>query len=786
MTFARPPYGERLMRRCLAPLLSPVLLVVIMAVPAPAQVAKPSPVAPVLASAVPPGARRGASAEIVLTGKNLAAPTGVLATFACKVTIPTDNKNGTDATKVRVRIDVPADAPIGFHGLRLANDQGISNLVIFCVDELPEVTEAASNRDPKTAQAVPVPCVVSGQVDNLASDHYKITVQPGQRLSFDVLGRRLGGQLDPQLSIYSAKTGREMTHALDTPGLQSDARLTYTFKEGGDYLVQVKDVLNRGGANFYYRLRIGDFPCATVPYPLAAKRGGKVAVQFAGPEVDGVAPVEVSVPVEPTTDVVWVAPKRSGGPAGWPVALFASDIDEEVENEPNDDIAKAQRVAVPSGVSGRFEKYADKDYFVFAAKKGAKVTLRAHTVEMFSPAMVYMVVRNAKGGELAKTNPDAKPPADQVIEFTPPADGDYYLEVQHLNFKEGPAQVYRVTFDAGRPALEVTAPIDRWDAAIGESVVIPIRVARQNFAGPIDVKLASAHPALKGTARIEAGESAGAVVVPLPESVPPGAYAMQLTAQGTADGKTINEQVRAAEAVSDSLADLPLPPPQLTGALALGVTPKLPLRMEVTFAAKEFLSGQPVKATIKVKREAGFADQVALSQPEGVPGNAKLPALKPIPKGQDTAGYTFNLDPKSPRGTSWVIFRGKVKANGKERMVTSAPVALVIGPPFELKVEPAALKLAQGEKGKLKITATRKAGYQGPITLQLRNLPANVTAPNVTIPQGKNDAEIEVTAAANAAVGDRSDVDVLGTAPAAGNQQQASPNFTVSIAAKGK
>jgi hypothetical protein len=29
-------------------------------------------------------------------------------------------------------------------------------------------------------------------------------------------------------------------------------------------------------------------------------------------------------------------------------------------------------------------------------------------------------------------------------------------------------------------------------------------------------------------------------------------------------------------------------------------------------------------------------------------------------------------------------------------------------------------------------------------------------------------------------------VDVLGTAPAAGNQQQASPNFTVSIAAKGK
>jgi hypothetical protein len=38
-----------------------------------------------------------------------------------------------------------------------------------------------------------------------------------------------------------------------------------------------------------------------------------------------------------------------------------------------------------------------------------------------------------------------------------------------------------------------------------------------------------------------------------------------------------------------------------------------------------------------------------------------------------------------------------------------------------------------------------------------------------------------VAAAANAAIGDKADVNVLGTAPAANNQQNASANFKLSV-----
>ena len=102
---------------------------------------------------------------------------------------------------------------------------------------------------------------------------------------------------------------------------------------------------------------------------------------------------------------------------------------------------------------------------------------------------------------------------------------------------------------------------------------------------------------------------------------------------------------------------------------------------------------------------------------------------------------------------------------------------------FDLKVEPAALRIPQGGKAKVKITATRKAGYQGPIALELRDLPANVTAPKTTIDMGQNSSEVEISVPANAAPGEKKDVNVLGTATAA-NQQNASPNFTVVVEKK--
>src|SRR5581483_11277435 len=139
-------------------------------------------------------------------------------------------------------------------------DRGMSNVRLFCIDDLPPVAEKAGNNSKASAQQVPIPCVVVGQVAPESSDYFKITVAAGQRVSFDVLAHRLGGPLDPQLAVYDAKTGKEVPggYANDSPGQQTDARLTHTFKNAGDYVVEVRDVSYRGGEGYDYRLRIGD------------------------------------------------------------------------------------------------------------------------------------------------------------------------------------------------------------------------------------------------------------------------------------------------------------------------------------------------------------------------------------------------------------------------------------------------------------------------------------------------------------------------------------------------
>src|ERR1043165_2150908 len=100
---------------------------------------KPNPQAPALTGLTPPGVQRGATVEVVLTGTNLANPTGVLVSIPGPVTIPDDNKNGQNPASLRVKGQVANDAPLGYHTLRLATTKGMSNFRLLCVDDLPSV-----------------------------------------------------------------------------------------------------------------------------------------------------------------------------------------------------------------------------------------------------------------------------------------------------------------------------------------------------------------------------------------------------------------------------------------------------------------------------------------------------------------------------------------------------------------------------------------------------------------------------------------------------------------------
>jgi hypothetical protein len=742
-----------------------------------------NPQAPNIAMPVPMGMQRGTSLELTLTGTNLADPVTLWTSFPAKATIPTDNNNGKDNAKLRVRLEVSKDAPLGFHALRLATKQGISNLRLFCIDDLPQIMEVDTNRSKTTPQQVPIPCVVVGRADAEVSDYFKITVKAGERVSFEILGRRLGSAFDPQLSLIDLRNQRELAYSNDAPGLQTDARLTYTFKEAGDYLIEVRDVQWRGGPDFWYRLRIGDFPCATTPVPMAAKRGGKATVQFAGPNVAGVPPVEVTVPTDPTAEVVWVAPRAVNGLYGWPVALAVSDLEELVEQEPNNEPAKANRIPIPCGVTGRFQEKGDIDHYVFTAKKGQRWIIQAHTHEWHSPTEVLMIVKNTMGMQVAASNPAADP----RIDFTVPSDGDYVVALEHLLYWGGPDETYRITITPYEPGFDLTLGSDRVDIPQGGVGVLPIQtVVGRDYNGPIEVSLAGP-PGLKGQAVLPPGapapnQPAGLLFLTADASAPLGPTSISILGKATINGKVVTARASARPIVSQALANLPYPPRQLYSQVMAVITDKPPFTLTVKFDTPEQLRGGPAAVTVTATRAPGFMDEIALT-PLGLPPNV-APGLKNIPMGQNEIKAQMTPAANAALGRFQVSVSGKAKYQNKDYVVVATPAPMVVTLPFDLKVEPAPLKLAIGGKAKLKVTASRKGGYQGPIAVELRNLPANVTSGKATIAMSQTSVEIEVAAAANAAVGDKADVNVLGTATASANQQNASPNFAVSIAGK--
>jgi hypothetical protein len=746
----------------------------------------PKPQAPNLNVPITPlSVQRGFATELTLAGNNLSDPLAVWTSIpGANATIPTDAGNGKDNAKLRVRLEVPREATIGFHWLRLATSRGISNFRLFCVDDLPAVAQQDSSRVRGTPQVVPVSCVVLGRVNAEASDWYRITVPANQRLSFEILGRRLGSALDPQLTLHSAKTGKELPggHSNDAPGCQTDPRLTYVFKEAGDYLIEVRDVLYRGGPDFMYCLRIGDFPCAVAAVPMFAKRGSKVTVGFAGPNVAGVPATEVTVPTDPTIDTIPVTPLGPTGLPGWPVSLALSDVDEVLEQEPNNDPAHANRVPIPGGVTGRFQEKGDIDHYVFTAKKGERLIIEATTLELNSPTEVYMTLKDAKGNQVSAMNPMAAPRLD----YTPPADGDYTLAVEHLHYWGGPSEAYHVAIKPYEPGFALDLRLDRWDAPQGGRVQIPVMLtSRRDYPGPIEVSVIG--PAgIEGKATIPQGAAAAppapanaapAIMLPVvvKADVPVAIHNLIVQGKAVINGKTVTEYASVRFPASQNLAGLTYPPRSLLHQVGFGVTPKPPFTLAAKFDAAEYLRGGPATVTITASRDPGFDEEITLTA-TGQPANVTT-ALKNIAKGQNEVKAQFTVAANAPLGQFPITLVGATKLSGRDFSVGAAPTNLVLSPPFTLAVTPTPVKVAQGGKVKIKATGTRKAGYQGAIALEVRNLPAGVTASKANIEDGKTEAELEITAAPAAALGSKADVNVLGT----GKEPNASPNFTLTV-----
>jgi hypothetical protein len=642
----------------------------------------PSPQAPTLSTPATLGMKRGGAVELTLSGANLADPLGV--SLCCPGTAAVVPDPKPDPAKLKVRFELPADVPVGLYPLRVATAAGVSNLRPFLVDDLDGVAETEANKAKDTPQDIPLGCSVSGRADPEASDYFRVKVPAGRRVTFEVVARRAGSPLDPIVVLHDARSKRELIdlYADDTPGLQGDCRLVHTFKDDSDIIVEVRDTTYRGGADYFYRLRVGEFPGVTTAFPLVIQRGRDTPVGFAGPGADDIPPVAVHAPTDPAVLAVNVVPKRSAGASGWPVAVRLADEPQAVEVEPNDEPGKANRLPVPGGVSARFGAKNDLDHFVIAGKKGQKLAVLVQTYELNAPTEVLVRVLDGKGAELAKSDPQKVPAR---VEFTPPTDGDYVIACEHLNYLHGPNEVYHLGVKPVGPDVDVSLALDRYEAPAGGGTAVAVAtISRLNgYAGPVELSI-DGSDALSGRVVVPPGQTQAFVPVWVKGWARPGAYPFRVKATITADGQLVERFGTLTELVKAGLGGLPNPPPELLTGCVLGVVEKPPFGVTLAAEPAAVEKGKAGKVVATVTRAAGFDGDVAFA-PVFAPANVTAAAPKPAGKGQGTGDIAVTAAPNAAAGPGQVVIRATAKVGGKDYAVTPPPVAIEV---IEPKKEP--------------------------------------------------------------------------------------------------
>jgi hypothetical protein len=185
------------------------------------------------------------------------------------------------------QIVIPADAQNEIE-VAWSGPNGTTNARPFQVSDLPDVLQQTPNQTRETAQPVSFPCVVNGRLEkDGARDYYRFHIDKKRPVALDLWSRRVGTPLDSELVLYNAKGDVIRT---DDDARGRDSRIE-TELDQGDYVIRVRDVDDRGGLAFPYRLVLAEtqprLRVRALPDAPALKPGGSLKLDIHIDREDG-------------------------------------------------------------------------------------------------------------------------------------------------------------------------------------------------------------------------------------------------------------------------------------------------------------------------------------------------------------------------------------------------------------------------------------------------------------------------------------------------------------------
>jgi hypothetical protein len=505
----------------------------------------------------PAGAQQGTTVDAVIGGQNLQ---GAQTVRVNSRGVTGSVTKAVDAKTVNVKLTVAADAEIGQREIRLMTPAGASNRFQFMVGQIPEIKEIEPNSEKSQAQKLAaLPVLVNGQIMQGDLDYYRFTAKAGQKLVIQAEARKIlpfiadavPGWTDACLTLYEAG-GRQLA-SVDDFRFKPDPVLFFDVPKDGEYLVEIRDIIFRGRADFVYRLSIGTLPYLTHLYPLGGRRNSTAKVQLFGVNL----PVQtLDLALAGDSPAVRYVDVKQGGMVSNALPFAVGDYPEVEEKEPNDKFSEAMRVSLPVTINGRIQTPDDEDHFVFSAKAGQKLVLEVFARRMDSPLDSILTLFNSKEQELAENDDtvDVGEPlvthhADSRLVFPVPADGDYTVRLRDVQGKGGPEYAYRLTIAPVRPDFSLHLSPDNPQVGQGDTTLLLVTAVRKDgFDGPIKLTAHDLPPGFAASdAVIQPGRTDAFMTLTAPANAPVGLSSPTVTGEAAIDGQTVTRKAVPGE-----------------------------------------------------------------------------------------------------------------------------------------------------------------------------------------------------------------------------------------------
>ncbi len=659
---------------------------------------------PVLYAALPAGVPLGESVETTLYGTDLQPVQQVrIQPPDVKVqVIPPPKGRKPSPRQVTLRLTAAKDASPGMHELRVVTPGGVSNVLRFYVGTLPEEVESEPNDTPLQAtQLASLPVAVSGMLNRgLDRDCFRFSAKKGQVLVLDLQARRLHpyvwgqrpGWLEGLLTVWEAPRGnrlpgslRPVAYAHHFPGRQ-DPLLVFEVPRDGNYVVEVRDELYRGRAQFSYRLVIGQVPCVMAAFPPAVQPGTGVSVEMVGVHL-GQQGFKLQVPKQAPPGKVFIHHLLTPAGATNAMRFWATELPVRAEHEPNNTPQQATSAGVPAMLVGTIDRAGDFDYFRFHAAKGQRLVFQTVCQPLFSPLDARLELYDAKGRRLAGSD-DWGGTRDARIDYTFRTEGDYLVRVGDTTGQGSPQHVYCLRVRKPQPDFSLTVSPDNPRLAAGGAVALRVLIQRHDgFNAPVKLAVEGVPPGVT-VHMASLGGSLGEQTVVLTASADakPAVTPIRVLGRAKVGDRQLQHAAVPAEQVRyiNSWRYVP------AREQVLALVPQAPFALRWEKPELKLHGNQTVKVPVRVIRAKGFQVPVRITVQGLPPRVAGVPVV--IDAKKDTGELELRAYGRAPENTALVVLVATVNYRGRSFTQYS--------PPLKLTIEPEPKKQAAKPKGK--------------------------------------------------------------------------------------